>query len=135
MSDNFAIYQDYLHRAELRLPFCPSCQRYIFYPRGFCPYCWGETVVWKRLQGRGRVYSYTIVNVSALPEFTEKVPYIYAIVELEEGIKMPANIVDCEPEKVTVGMPVELSIQERADVPEPDHTCWRESPMEWHQRL
>lgn len=111
---SYDIYQDYLHQGELRLPYCPSCRRFIFYPRMFCPYCWGEKVEWKRLQGWGRVYSYTIVNVSALPEFNEKIPYIYAIVELEEGIKMPANILECEPEKVTVGMPVALNIQERA---------------------
>lgn len=111
---SYEMYQDYLDRGELRLPFCSSCQRFIFYPRGFCPYCWGEQVEWKCLQGRGRIYSYTIVNVSALPEFTEKVPYIYAIVELEEGVRIPANIMDCEQEKITVGMPVKLSIQERA---------------------
>lgn len=113
MSTSYDIYQDYLHQGELWLPFCPFCQRFIFYPREFCPYCWSEQVEWKRLQGRGRVYSYTIVNVSALPEFNEKTPYIYAIIELEEGVRMPANILNCEPEKVTIGMPVELSIQEK----------------------
>lgn len=55
--------------------------------------------------------------------------YIYAMVELEEGIKMPANILGCELEKVTVGMPVELSIQERANIRDLDHAVKRESTM------
>lgn len=113
MSDYYAIYQKYLSQGELRLQFCQSCQRYIFYPRSFCPYCWEENLEWKPSSGRGTIYSYTIVNVSALPDFGTQTPYIYAIIELEEGVRISANIIDCKPDKLKVGMPVKLCIQER----------------------
>ena len=113
LSDYYAIYQKYLSRGELRLQFCLSCQRYIFYPRSLCPYCWEEQLEWKPSSGRGTIYSYTVVNVSALPDFSAKTPYIYAIIELEEGVRIPANIIDGKPDKLKVGMPVKLYIQER----------------------
>lgn len=115
MPDYHDLYQHYLNQGELRLPYCQSCRQFIFYPRHFCPYCWQEEMEWQPVQGRGTVYSYTIVNVSSLPEFAAETPYILAIIELTEGARMPGNIINCTPEKVKVGMPVQIEIMQKQD--------------------
>ena len=54
----------------------------------------------------GRVYTYTIVDQPAHPDFQADTPYTYAIVQLDEGVRVPTNIVECAPEDVRVDMPV-----------------------------
>lgn len=97
---------------SLKIQYCPVCAQYIFYPRPQCPHCWQGKPEWKESSGQGTVYTYTIVRKSYLPEFAHRVPYIYALVELAEGIRIPSNIIDCPVEEVKVGMPVELAWQE-----------------------
>lgn len=112
MIGNQDIYlQKFEERGLLHLQFCLECKRYIFYPRSLCPHCWGANLEWRALSGKGRVFTYTIVNISALAEFNEKTPYIFAVIELDEGIKIPANIIDCLPEQIVVGMPVETTFK------------------------
>jgi uncharacterized OB-fold protein len=101
-------------QGRLLLQYCPRCQRYIFYPRPYCIHCLGE-LEWREASGRGRVYSFTIVRRPATPAFADKVPYVYAIVELEEGVRMTANIVGCRPEEVRVDMPVRAVFEPAGD--------------------
>lgn len=91
-----------------KLQYCPACRKYIFYPRELCPYCLEIKPEWKDAAGRGTVYSYTVVRWSALKSFEKRVPYIYALVDLEEGVRVPTNIVDCAISEVRIGMPVEV---------------------------
>lgn len=109
MSDYKQIYWDKLADGSFSLQFCPHCNKYIFYPREICPYCLEHELEWKPVSGQGTIYSYTIVHVSALPEFKDKTPYIYALVELAEGVRIPSNLIDCHLDEVRVGMPVMLT--------------------------
>lgn len=113
MTDYQQIYWDHITQGSLWLQFCPRCQRYLFYPRRHCPYCTEPALEWREVSGKGRIYSFTIVRISALPEFKDQVPYIYALVDLAEGVRMPTNIIDCPLDQVQVNMPVELSIIKR----------------------
>lgn len=102
-----------LAAGELWLQFCATCQKFVFYPRSLCPYCWQPLTDWKPVSGRGHVHSYTIVNISVLPEFKEKTPYIYALIELEEGFRMPSSLINCPLDEVEVGMPVQITFIDR----------------------
>lgn len=62
---------------------------------------------WETLSGMGAVYSFTIVRRTPSKGFQALVPYVYAIVELEEGPRLPTNIVGCAVDQVAVGQPVE----------------------------
>lgn len=95
-----------LRRRELRLQRCEECGRYVFYPRSACPHCMSERLEWTAVSGRGRVYTYTVVRRAMIPAFQEEVPYVLAIVELEEGPRVPTNVVGCEVEAVRVDMAV-----------------------------
>jgi hypothetical protein len=98
-----------LSEGELRLQRCQQCERYVFYPRSVCPYCLSDRLGWTRASGRGRIYSYTIVRRAMNPAFAEDVPYVFALVELDEGPRVTTNIVNCGSDEVRVDMPVKAA--------------------------
>src|SRR5713226_973038 len=89
---------------ELVLPRCRRCSRYHFYPREFCPFCLSPELEWVPASGRASLYSYTIVHQAPHPSF--EVPYIYALVQLAEGVLMPSNVIDCALSDLRIDMPL-----------------------------
>lgn len=93
-------------RHELRMPRCTRCDRLFFYPREACPYCLASDIDWLTVSGRGRLHSFTVIHQPANPAFQADVPYIYALIQLEEGPRMIANLVECAIEDARIDMPV-----------------------------
>jgi len=93
-------------RHELLMPRCRKCERLFFYPREACPVCLSPDIGWEKLSGRGRLYSYTVIHQPVFPAFQEDVPYIYAMIQLDEGPRMISNLVNCPAEEAKIGMPV-----------------------------
>ncbi len=87
---------------------CTACGRNHFYPRHYCPHCWSEDCEWRPAAGTGRIYSYTVIHHNDIPPFSEMLPYIVGLIELDEGVRVTANVVECTPDVVHVGMPVEV---------------------------
>ncbi|MCK9233005.1 MAG: Zn-ribbon domain-containing OB-fold protein [Syntrophales bacterium] len=98
---------------QLVLQKCTDCDRFIFYPRLFCPHCHSDNLTWERASGKGTVYSYTVVLNNPPSPFLDDVPYVVAIIRLEEGVQMLSNIVGCKPEEVRCDMPVEVIFEQR----------------------
>jgi uncharacterized OB-fold protein len=98
-----------LREGQFLLPQCDSCQQWHFYPRALCPHCRSKQVRFAPAAGRGTVYTYTVNRQPAGAEFAEGVPYIVALVTLDEGPRMLTRIVDCPPEAVTIGAQVVLA--------------------------
>ena len=94
---------------------CGDCGRFHFYPRPFCPFCWSERVEWEQASGRATLYTWSVVHQNDLPPFGERVPYVAAIVDLEEGPRMMTNVVDCEFDALAVGMALEVTFREETD--------------------
>ncbi len=92
---------------------CENCKGVFFPPREICPKCrrksLGKMKAYK-LTGKGKVYSFTIVH-DPMPDFTLMKPYIMAMIEMEEGVRLTGQIVDCEPEKISIGMDVEATLR------------------------
>jgi uncharacterized OB-fold protein len=84
---------------------CKSCDALQFPPREACGACGGRETEPHRFRGRGAVFSYAEV---AQPPQGFSGPYLVALVELEEGIRVTAQLTDVEPEDVEIGMPVEM---------------------------
>jgi uncharacterized OB-fold protein len=103
-----------LARRELWIQRCGACGALRFPPRALCPACLGGDVAWVRASGRGTVYTFTVTRQNHAPGFREEVPYVLAVVELAEGIRMMTNVVGCAPETVRVGMTVEVVFDEAA---------------------
>ena len=97
-------FWDAAKRHQLQLQRCGGCASFIYYPRDRCPNCLSERLEWTPVSGRGKLYSYTVVRRASTRSFSDK-PYVLAIVELDEGVRMTTNI-EAPPESVKVGMPV-----------------------------
>lgn len=93
-------------RHELMLQRCAQCEAFFYYPRPFCPACGGSRLEWRKVCGRGRVHSFTVVRRAASRAFADAA-YVVAIVELEEGPRLTTNIVSA-PEQVRVEQPVQV---------------------------
>jgi len=102
-------FWDGLREGELRLQKCADCGEFVFYPRPECNYCMSARLEWTAVSGRGTVYTFTIVRRANIPAFQADVPYVFAIVELDEGPRLATNIVGCEPRAVRVDMPVKAA--------------------------
>jgi uncharacterized OB-fold protein len=95
-------------RYQLVGEICPTCNGKIFPPRDVCPYC-AEQARQPEFQfsGRGEVYSYTTVHKP--PEgYEEMAPYTVALVKLEEGPLITAQLTDVTSDEVEIGLPVEM---------------------------
>jgi len=92
---------------------CGSCSRVFFPPRESCPYCRRKSIGKMqelKLSGKGEIVTYTIIHAG--PEnFKEQVPYPIAIIKLEEGPQLTAQIVDCNIDDVKIGMKVESTFR------------------------
>ena len=97
-------------KGVLRVQRCGACGRHVFYPRAVCPYCASSELDWVDASGRGRIHSYTVVH-RAPPEYRDEVPYVVALVELDEGVRMMTRLIDVEPAGMRVDLPVEVAIQ------------------------
>ncbi|HJQ83806.1 MAG TPA: Zn-ribbon domain-containing OB-fold protein [Candidatus Binatia bacterium] len=97
-----------LARHELYFQRCRACGTNRLYPRAVCPACLSSATEWVRASGRGTVYSFTVTHQNQAPGFREELPYVLAIVELEEGVRLMTNVVGCAPDAVRIGMPVEV---------------------------
>ena len=97
-------YWDAAKQHRLQLQHCGGCQSFIYYPRDRCPHCLSDQLEWRPVSGKGKVYSYTTVRRASIRSFADK-PYVLAIVELDEGVRMTTNI-EAAPESVKIGMPV-----------------------------
>jgi uncharacterized OB-fold protein len=101
-----------LARHELYFQRCRDCGLRRFYPRALCPACLSSATDWVRASGRGTVYSFTVTHQNQAPGFREELPYVLALVELEEGPRVMTNIVGCPPERVCIGLPVEVVFED-----------------------
>lgn len=114
LTGDAARYWQALAASRIELPRCTACARLVFYPRPFCPACHGEQLEWEEIAGAGRVYTFSTVHRATHPWFMDKTPYVYAVVELDAGVRLPTTIVGCEPGAVSVGLRVE-PVFEKAD--------------------
>lgn len=100
---------------RLMLPWCTECKRPHFYPRTFCPHCEATAIEWKQASGKGRVYTFAVVRQPIERAFAELVPYIIAIVDLEEGVRMLSHVTSIEADEVRCDMPVVVEFRPYSD--------------------
>lgn len=108
-------FWDAARQLKLVLQHCDACGRTIHYPRAACPHCGADDLGWLEACGRGTIYSYTVVEANAPSAFAGDVPYVVAVIRLEEGVQMLSNIVDCDPGELRCDMPVEVTFEKLDD--------------------
>jgi len=99
----------------LRVARCEACDRWIHPATDACDAC-GRALTWELVSGRGTVFTFTVNHQPFNPELA--VPYVIALVQLDEqaDLRIPTNIVDCDPAAVVIGMPVTVQFEQQGEV-------------------
>ena len=110
-------YWEKTKEEELWLRKCNECQQAYFYPRDISPCCFSKDTTWIQASGKATLFTYGIVHRAPHTGFAEDVPFVTAIVKLQEGPKMPTNIVmdNPTPEKLQIDMPLEVVFESVSD--------------------
>jgi len=98
------------HRLEIQ--HCEACGQFWFPPSQSCPHCQATNFTWTPVSGRGKVFSFVTYHRVYHPAFAKEVPYVVALVELEEGPRLLTNIVGMPPEQVACDMPVQVTFDD-----------------------
>ncbi|MGZ4105128.1 MAG: Zn-ribbon domain-containing OB-fold protein [Actinomycetota bacterium] len=102
-------------RGELLVQVCNACGN-VQLPGGpCCTRCWSQDLAWTKASGNGTVFSFTIVRHPFHPTFADKIPYVVADVQLEEGPVITSNVTGVEPDEVRIGMPVRVWFDEQTE--------------------
>jgi uncharacterized protein len=100
---------------KLMMPTCNRCRKVTFPPTVACPACSNDAFTWTQMSGRGKVFSFVVYHRVYHPAFKDKVPYVVAVVELEEGPRIISNVVGMPVEDVQCDMPVTVVYEEVRD--------------------
>jgi uncharacterized OB-fold protein len=97
---------------ELRIPRCEECGAYVWYPQETCPVD-GGVLVWTRVSGRATLFSWAVVRRAFLPAFEDKVPFVTALVALDEdpAVRIATYIVHADPDALVPDAPVEVEFR------------------------
>lgn len=111
-----APYWEAARRHELLLPRCDSCGLVFAYPRRLCPGCWSSELTWRPMSGEGRVWAFTEVHVAFYDDtWARDVPYVIAVVELAEGPRLMANLIETDTAGLRIGDRVRVVFTEHSD--------------------
>ncbi len=109
-------YWEAARQHRLELPQCEDCNKHWFPPSRTCPHCLSTQFKWSQVSGRGKVFSFVIYDRIYRPAFTEDVPYVVALVELEEGPRILSNVIGIPPDDVRCDMAVTVVFDDVSDV-------------------
>ncbi|HVX18241.1 MAG TPA: OB-fold domain-containing protein [Acidimicrobiales bacterium] len=104
-----APFWDATREQRLTVQWCRTCAEPFWYPRDFCPGCLGTDLEWRPSAGTGRVYAVTVEHRPQDPRLADRAPYAVALIDLDDGIRMMANVVEVDPASVAVGASVAVT--------------------------
>jgi uncharacterized OB-fold protein len=99
---------------------CTSCGHHQLYARAHCLEC-RSPIEWVDASGRGTIYSYTVIRQNFSRAFKHLLPYVVALVDLDEGPRLMTNVVGCDPDDVQIGAAVQVRfepVSEEAALPQ-----------------
>jgi uncharacterized OB-fold protein len=104
-------YWEALGEGRLVIQQCGACGKLRHYPRPVCDACYSMDATWRQVSGRGAVHSWTIAHHPFHPGFKDDLPYVLATVDLEEGVRMIAQLRGVAPEQIAIGLRVEVGFE------------------------
>ncbi|WP_328399314.1 OB-fold domain-containing protein [Streptomyces sp. NBC_00390] len=125
VDEDGAPFWQYAAQGELRIQACAACGELRFPPRPCCPHCQSFDSEWRRMSGRGRIWSYVLPHPPLLPEYAAQAPYNTVVVELAEvpRIRLVGNVVaapdaalnSVDPARLRIGAQLRVAFTELAD--------------------
>lgn len=103
---------DGLKEGRIYATYCPVKNLYYFPPQADCPACMDENLVWREIEGRGKLLTYTVINVKPY-SFSHHRDYVVAVARMDEGFNVLCWVAVDDPTKLRVGMDVRLVVKRR----------------------
>ncbi|WP_261567301.1 Zn-ribbon domain-containing OB-fold protein [Frankia gtarii] len=128
VDDETASWWDAARANRLLVKRCADCGRAHLYPRPFCPTCWSENVAWEKASGDATLYTWSTVLTNDLPPFRERLPYVAAIVDLDEGPRLESIIVGAAEPDLTIGMRLRVDFEHSGELSRPVFRAFPTSP-------
>lgn len=111
-----AAFWDATRRHRLVVQHCPHCDVLQHFPRAACAVCLADDLDVVEASGLGTVYACTVVRRPPGAAFADLVPYVYALVDLDEGVRLATGVVGCDPGSVRIGQRVRAVFEDLDDV-------------------
>lgn len=111
-------YWEAANRGVFSFQRCRDCGRAQFYSRSLCSHCQSKNLNWESSKGTGKVASFSVVYRAPTAPFAGDVPYVVALIDMDEGFRFMCNVLNCDPASVTIGMPVRALFEERPGSPQ-----------------
>ena len=108
-------FWDATREQRLLLPWCRSCDEPFWFPRETCPRDLSPDIEWRPAEGRGVVHAVSVMPKPANPLMAGREPYVVALIDLAEGVRMMSTVVDGDPWSVGVGDRVVLAWEPLSD--------------------
>lgn len=105
----FSGFSENARQHRLAFPFCRSCGKFHWYPMPRCPHCRGNDMEWRRVSGRGTLFTFTRVMHAFDKSRVGSLPYVVALVEFADapGVRLVTNIVDSQQDDLRIGQSVD----------------------------
>jgi uncharacterized protein len=100
---------------RLLIQACDACGALQFYPRGHCVRCSGSALSWRQASGRATLHTFSVLYRTPNVEFADDLPYVLAIVDLEEGVRMTSRVVDVDLERLRCELPLQVVFRPLAE--------------------
>lgn len=110
-------------RHELVVQYCAACGGFAFYPRSTCPSCGSAALTWRPVSGRGSLHTFTVARRATHPKLADRVPYVIAIVELDEGPRLTSTVVDVDPDTLRIGQRLVVDFEDHEEISLPVFRC------------
>lgn len=114
-NEDGAPFWEHLRAGELRIQRCTACAHLQHPPRVQCPSCGSFEHDWAPMSGRGTVYSFVVTHQAIHPSFEGHLPYVTALVELDEGPRLVTNLLGVPVDELEIGMAVEVDFVRVSD--------------------
>ncbi len=105
-------YWEYLRKHNPHLQKCRQCRRFRFPPLPSCPHCGTLGGEWTPISGRGTIYSWIVVHHPIDPRLAGEVPFVIALVNLEEGARVSGRLIEVNRDDIRAGMPVKARYED-----------------------
>ncbi|MFH1218940.1 MAG: Zn-ribbon domain-containing OB-fold protein [Candidatus Eisenbacteria bacterium] len=123
MSTSARYWREIPQRYRLEASKCKGCGKVWFPPRLICPKCRKQAFEQVKLADTGKLKTYTVIRV-APKDFTDEAPYAVGIVDLDGGVPILCQIVDCTPEELKIGLPVRIEFRKIKEEGEAGILCY-----------
>ena len=108
------VEQEFWRRCQggrLHFQRCSSCGTWRHLPRYMCAHCSSPDFRWEPSSGKGKLFSWTVTHQALHPAFAAEIPFVAAVVELEEGVRMATRLIDCPLSEIALDLPLELTFE------------------------